>query len=459
MLGRLWQGRRSLPEEVAGATLGRRLSWIMAARLLFLGALLMLIANLHVGDGGSAPFTVRVGLVTLCVAFALTAGYALVLRTRRHLERLAHAQIVFDQLTWTVAAYLSGGAVSGATSLYGLSCLVGAMLTGVRGAALAAVVGAINYTLLVVALGLRWVEPPPDQPLALYQISVQEAVYYLLTNLLVIVVVSVLAGYLAERLRLTGGRLVQAEERAEQAEQMAVLGRLAAGLAHEIRNPLGSIAGSIQLLRSSPALSAEERDLCDIVQREAARLNDLVSDMTDLSRPRRPVLRRIDLARIAREVVELASKSGRAVTDVGVRYLGEEQLFVQGDEAQLRQLVWNLVRNAVQASTAGDTVDVSVTVEERRARLRVVDRGIGLDPTAQARIFDAFYTTRSQGTGLGLAVVKRIADEHGFSITVRSSAGQGATFELDVGAPEAAPQTPGPGSSGEPRPSLLRSPV
>ena len=93
----------------------------------------------------------------------------------------------------------------------------------------------------------------PDQPALLYQLGTDEAVYYTLVNLLVLIVVTLLAGYLAERLRLTGGQLVRAEKRAEQAEQLAVLGKLAAGLAHEIRNPLGSIAGSIQLLRYSPS--------------------------------------------------------------------------------------------------------------------------------------------------------------------------------------------------------------
>jgi signal transduction histidine kinase len=214
---------------------------------------------------------------------------------------------------------------------------------------------------------------------------------------------------------------------------MAALGRLAAGLAHEIRNPLGSIAGSIELLRSAPALSDEDQKLCGIIQREARRLNDLVTDMMDLSRPRRPEFTAVDVALVAREVVELAGKTGRAVSDVDVRYEGPSTLRVRADGAQLRQLVWNLVRNGVQASSPGRVVRVVLENEKSGPELLVIDQGAGIDEQARERIFDAFFTTRSQGTGVGLAVVKRIADEHGFVITVESGAGRGATFRVSLG--------------------------
>jgi two-component system sensor histidine kinase HydH len=108
------------------------------------------------------------------------------------------------------------------------------------------------------------------------------------------------------------------------------------------------------------------------------------------------------------------------------------------DSAQLRQLIWNLVRNAVQASSAGSQVTVTVSVVPDAglaggAELCVRDHGVGLSEEAQERIFDAFFTTRAQGTGVGLAVVKRIADDHGFSIGVESASGRGAAFTLQLG--------------------------
>lgn len=423
------------PDMVASPALSRRLALLTAARLVFLTLCLALVGLSYLRGASLGSKTLQIGLALLVVSFALAGAYAALLRFGRGLALLADAQIVLDQLTWTVVAYLTGGASSGAASLYGLSCLVGAALSGSRGAALAAVSGVVSYSSLVLLLGSGWLAAPPDQPPSIYHLSAEEIRFYLAVNALVMLVVALLAGTLAERLRWTGGELAMATERAERAERMAALGRLAAGLAHEIRNPLGSIAGSVDLLRSARGLSAEDQKLCDIIAREAARLNDLVTDMMDLSRPRRPELAPVDVALVAQDVVELAARSGRAVSDVEVKYEGPPSLLINADGSQLRQLVWNLVRNGVQASRPGGLVRVVLEMRGEHALLSVVDRGAGIDEEARPRLFDAFFTTRSHGTGVGLAVVKRIADEHGFVIDVESGAGQGATFRVNLQKP------------------------
>jgi signal transduction histidine kinase len=164
--------------------------------------------------------------------------------------------------------------------------------------------------------------------------------------------------------------------------------------------------------------------------------------MMDLARPRKPEGEDVDVAALAREVVELATRSERSGSgDVGVRYVGPEgSVVARCDGAQMRQVVWNLVRNGVQASAAGKAVVVRVEEEGDRVRLSVADEGPGIDPEAEANIFDAFYTTRSHGAGIGLAVVRRIVDDHGpmgASIHVRStrqgpSGAVGATFEVGL---------------------------
>jgi len=424
--------RLGIPDNLAGAPLPRRLAWLTAARLLFLLAALAGFGAFYLRGGGGQSLSAQLGWGTLAFAFASAGVYAAVLRSGRHLEWLASAQLVVDQATWTVLVYLSGGAVSGATSFYGLTCVAGAVLTGLRGAGVAAFSGGLLYVTLVGLLERRWLAPPPDQPALLYRISQNETVFYVLVNLLMLVVVTLLAGFLAERLRVASGRLVAAEERAEQAERLALLGRLAAGLAHEIRNPLGAIAGSVELLREG-ASSDEDRELCGIIQREAGRLEDLVTDMMDLTRTRKPEIADVDAARVAREVVELSSRSGRGVSDVRIEYSGSECQWIRADAAQLRQLIWNLVRNAVQASSPGDAVDVRVEAGAGEVLLGVSDRGPGIDASARERLFDAFFTTRSHGTGVGLAVVKAIADAHGFGIEVESEEGQGARFVVHLG--------------------------
>ena len=421
----------------AESSLAVRLAWLLALRLLVVTAFFGILTTFYLGGFSLNAFSGKVALITIAGAYTASAVYAAALRRGRHIPLIAFAQLVTDQLTWTSIVYISGGPSSGAVSLYGLTCLSGAILLGLRGAMVAALAGASSYALLCAGFVLRALGPPPDQPAEAYVTSWSDLRYPFLVNLLAIVVVTLLASYLAERLRLTGGRLVVATERAEQAERLAAMGRLAAGLAHEIRNPLGSIAASIELLRTGGTLSVEDRELCSIVERETARLNDLVGDMLDLSRPRAPSKGLVDVAVTAADVVVLASRSGRGA-DVRVRYEGPESALIFADAAQIRQVVWNLVRNAIQASSASDEVLVRVSSGGGERVLEVRDRGQGISPEARERLFDAFFTTRSQGMGIGLAVVKRILDDHGFGIEVESVAEQGTVFRVRMPVDEVA---------------------
>lgn len=424
--------------------LASRLAWLTGLRLGFLTLLLVTIAFFYLrGALGVYPESQAIGFGTIAAAFALAAVYAGVLRTGKNLQRLAEAQIVLDQLTWTAIVYVSGGATSGATSFYGLTCLVGAILIGLRGAAIAAVTGFSIFSILCASFAFGWVLPPRDQLAANYVVTWDGMFYPLAINALGIVIVALLAGYLADRLRRTGGALAIANERVIAAERLALLGRIAAGLAHEIRNPLGSISGSIEMLREAPGLSDEDRRLCDIVHGEAARLNNLVSDMMDLARPKKPEPADVDVAALAREVVELASRSERSGSgDVAVEYRGPEgAVLARCDGSQMRQVLWNLVRNGVQASGAGSTVTVAVEPEGPRVRMSVRDEGPGIPEESADRIFEAFFTTRSHGAGIGLAVVRRIIDDHaalGATIEVANNRRRGATFTVGLARVEAA---------------------
>lgn len=415
----------------AESPLERRLTWLTGLRLLVLTIFLVFTSIFYLRGHSITSYSSLSSLLTVGTAYFLAAVYASLLRVRRALTAVARVQLVTDQLTWTAMVYISGGATSGATSLYGLTCLSGAILLGTEGGLVAALSGAGAYITLCGAFALRLIAPPPDQPIGVYTTKWADMGFPLFVNLLALCVVTLLASYLAERLRVTGGHLEEATARAEQAERLAALGRLAAGLAHEIRNPLGAIAGSIELLRTGGTLGEDDQKLCEIVEREAARLNDLVGDMLDLSRPRPPAPTTVDLAAVARDLVTLAAKSGRGA-DVCVRYEGPASAPVLADAAHLRQVVWNLMRNAIQASAPGDEVTVRTRDGAGGERLlEVSDHGPGLTREARARLFDAFFTTRGHGMGIGLAVVKRIVDDHGFEVEVESD-GTGTTFRVRI---------------------------
>lgn len=421
-------------EQASRDSSGRRLRVIALSRLaLFVsaGALaLFIFYRTHEGNLWSYSTRFLLGITCIAVLSSLVQFWASYRPLRG--PSISLVLVTVDQALFSMIAYLTGGVASGATSLLGVGCLVGGMLWGLPGALLAVATGAIFFTLnLLIVLGAPDLLPP-DQPLAMYALGEGETVFYFVFTILMLLLVGLLTGYLAERLSRAGGQVEAAERRAEQAERLAVLGRVAAGLAHEIRNPLGSISGAVQMLRTSSERE-EDRELCDIVLRESSRLEDLVSDMMNLSQHRPLDWESVDAAQVCRDVMLLAKRAGRGSEDVGIEYDGPESCLLRADGARLRQLAWNLVRNAIQASAPGDRVRLVLDAGSAQTSLTVEDEGEGIDSEARDRLFDAFYTTRSKGTGIGLAVVKRIADEHGFLLKVESNQGSGTRFVLFLG--------------------------
>lgn len=228
---------------------------------------------------------------------------------------------------------------------------------------------------------------------------------------------------------LTALRAMQAE--VQRSERLADLGKVAAGLAHELRNPLASMAGSIELLRAAPGLTAGDARLMDIVLREAARLEELVAAFLAFSRPAPPRRERVDLDRAAAETLEVFAHdpvAGRVRLERELR-----PIRVTGDAGQLRQVLWNLLANAAHAAAqreGGGTVRVRCGGEGDRALLEVEDDGPGIPAADLPHLFTPFFTTREGGTGLGLATVQRIVDAHGGAVSVESAAGRGTRFTV-----------------------------
>lgn len=224
--------------------------------------------------------------------------------------------------------------------------------------------------------------------------------------------------------------ILETEEQLRQADRLSALGELSAGLAHEVKTPLASIRGAVEIL-SGPSVNDEERaEFSRILIGEADRLNRVVTQFLELARPRGDSVPEAELNAAIREILELVKLEAdrRRVTVKSA--LAKGLPCVQIDPEQLRQVVLNLIVNALQAMEGGGTLEIRTARDDDGAALTVADTGDGIPDSLRARIFDPFVTSRAAGTGLGLSIVKRILDNHGATIEVRGRPGGGTEFEV-----------------------------
>jgi two-component system, NtrC family, sensor histidine kinase HydH len=228
----------------------------------------------------------------------------------------------------------------------------------------------------------------------------------------------------AEQLATANQSLLAAEAAMRRSERLAALGQLSAGLAHELRNPLGSIKGSADLLaRSASQSDPMAKELAEIISAEVDRTNSLVTRFLDFARPLEP---RRELADVT-DVIDRAVN--RAKVDVNRNY-SDSLPRLAIDPELMEQVFLNLVTNASQASAPGDPVTIRTREVDGQAEVSVIDEGCGIPPDKIETIFNPFVTTKQNGVGLGLAIVAKIVDGHGGKMSVESEPGKGSTFRV-----------------------------
>jgi two-component system, NtrC family, sensor histidine kinase PilS len=223
------------------------------------------------------------------------------------------------------------------------------------------------------------------------------------------------------------------EEISRRQDRLAAVGRVAASIAHEIRNPLAAMRGSIQVLRSEVDGDSAQAELMEIILRESDRLNRIITDYLTYARPRASTLQSEDVRDLLRETFTLLRHSDELHEDHNLEAdLPETPMPALADAAQLKQVFWNLSRNALQAMPQGGTLSVELG-RQPNGRLRIVftDTGRGMTPEQVEHLFEPFSSTTG-GTGLGLSIVYQIIREHGGTINVRSREGQGTTITIEL---------------------------
>jgi len=306
--------------------------------------------------------------------------------------------------------------------LYYLPIIYAAITFGWRGGLLAAVAATICYIPHI----LTWRHQP----------------YYAMSQyaeLILFFLVAVTTGLLADegrkrrqQLEATTRQLQESFEQVKRADRLSAVGQLAASLAHEIRNPLGSIEGAANIIRS-PATSQEIREgSLNVIQKECQRLNRLLTNLLDFARPRQPEFRSVDVPRLIDSIFALVGPNAQIQHVTLKKTVMHAPVLVESDPEQLKQVLLNLVINAIQAMPGGGEIEVTVDRRDHGVVISVRDQGSGIAQEYIDRIFDPFFTTKEAGTGLGLAVAHQVITQHGGLIQAARNPDRGMTFSISL---------------------------
>jgi len=316
-------------------------------------------------------------------------------------------------------------------NLYVLPIVIAALYRGWRGGLFAAIFSGMCDTLFTISTLAA-------------QGSIQDHLASQSAETVDFVLVGLVAGILADRQReqkkalqktteqlgLVYKELQENFERMKRAERLYAIGQLSAGLAHEIRNPLASLSGTIGILRRNPSAVEKRFECLDIMDKECRRLNNLLTSFLDYAKPRPPKLLKIDISSVLDSVIGLVSHT-LDQTSIALRKETALQLpAVECDPELLKQVLVNLLINAIQASPNGGEILLQARIRGSDLVIQVRDQGSGVQAEDLDKIFDPFFTTKENGTGLGLSVANKIIEQFGGTLTAERNTDQGMTFSV-----------------------------
>jgi two-component system sensor histidine kinase PilS (NtrC family) len=415
-------------------TFSRKLNWLMSLRFLF--ALLLLGSTITVQLAYS-DFSLEIPVLLLyglCgTIILLSAFYGLVAPVvKRHQLLFVNLQICIDAICISLVVFITGGYSSVFSFLYLLVVIYSSVFVFKRGTLMVALFCSLQFAILLVLELYGYIDPFGTGGV-LRAANLTGVQVFQKSAIMAVACFSVafLSGYLADQERKSKAELVAMEAHLDRVQNLAQIGEMAAGLAHEIKNPLASLSGAIQILKGELEQDADNMRLMHIVLRETDRLSSLVNNFLTFARPSEGQAKTVDLSAALAEIVTLLEKDGSIDQRIKVSLTTLDAAYIQIDPLQLRQVVWNLLLNGVEAIDGEGALDISVKkIKNRWITVEIADNGCGMnDKTVQA-IFNPFFTTKPDGTGLGLSIVYRILETYGSRLDVKSTPGQGSVFTL-----------------------------
>jgi two-component system sensor histidine kinase HydH len=268
---------------------------------------------------------------------------------------------------------------------------------------------------------------------AIVNYSWSQVLFKVVITMVACFAVAFLSGFLSEQLRSTRNKLSALEDRIKRVEKMAYMGEMAAGITHEIKNPLASLSGSIQILRKEVPYNPEHDKLMQIVLRETDRLSALVNNFLLFAKPPTGKIKKIDLESALTETVKLFEKDKAGTGKVSITREFASNIWIEMDPVHLRQVIWNLLLNAAESIEREGVIGIKTyPLKHNYVGIEISDNGCGITDGCMQSIFDPFFTTKSSGTGLGLSIVHSILESYDTWLDVESEVDRGTKFSFKL---------------------------
>ncbi len=280
-------------------------------------------------------------------------------------------------------------------------------------------------TALIISLGVLPYVLGANFPAAQLTDEITEIVFYF--------AIALLAGGLVEREFRSRRRAEEMRLQLERSQKMSLVGSIAAGMAHEIKNPLASIKGAVEILSDDTTEATERDEFKAIVFKEVKRINASVTDFLEFARPSESKLEQLNLSEVVHSCIKQVRTQARE-RGIEIRDEIAADVVIQGDAEKIHQVMLNLILNAIDASTKNSPISVSLAVSpgSSTAEIAIADNGAGIDDKDLPKIFEPFYTTKSSGTGLGLSIARNIVEQHGGRIQLSNRAEGGALASISL---------------------------
>lgn len=411
-----------------------KMKGLMLFRILFSALLLGATIILQLSDSATPMERSLVVLYGLIVAiFLISLIYSLFLKRVKKEITFAFIQTGVDTFFVTLIIFVTGGFLSVFSFLYLVVIIYSSMLLPMRGTMVIAALCSLQFGGLVELEYFGILDPFGTNGNTLASAYDWYQIFFkLMVTMLACFAVAFLSSLLSEQTRRSKEELHAMEGHVRRVEKMASIGEMAAGLAHEIKNPLASLTGSIQLLQEDMRYDPDHARLMQIILREADRLSSLASNFLFYARPPAGKVEPIELDRALLETAELFEKDGSNNGRISTIKNVSSDVWITMDPGHLHQILWNLLLNAAEAIEGEGQIGIEMfPLKNRHACVKITDNGCGISPEALKSIFDPFVTTKPNGTGLGLSIVHRILEAYEAWLNVESELNKGTTVTLD----------------------------